>query len=673
MLRLSAAARACRAAKHPYCQFRAAARTSNAAVRCCRQLSTEADPPREVMEYDVVIVGAGPAGLAAAIKLKQLGAAEGGTDLSVCIVEKGAEVGAHILSGNVLETRALDELIPNWREKGAPVHSPVTEDIFSILTETKSYKLPSFLLPGHLHNHGNHVISLSQLTRWMATEAVQYPELRFAKTSLSRLLASSKLALLVLHALRTHAQRALHTLQSEALCRMMCCTSTCLHSTACNANTSPSEELGVEIYPGFAAADVLYSNSSSSSSGSSTDSSTLAVEGIATRDVGIAKDGSRKSTFERGIELRAKQTLFAEGARGSCSEEIMAKFGLRGEGVHPQTYGIGLKEVSTVHFSATAYGFNTYAASCRSSSVTGSTISSATTASGCMLAAIATLVLARRGAVTSTSGARGCHTLSRAIVVLRTIMLAVVLVVAVAYATAAVVVVAALCGYSGALAAILAAVCPLAALLAVALSTELSAQQATDVLAHSATKHTRDSAALLGDAVTAVRSRITAANHIDHAYTTTSTLHAYTYIYTSTVHYTLYAQVWQIPAEKCKPGLVQHTLGWPLQNSLFDTTYGGSFLYHMAPDLVLLGLVVGLDYPNPHLNPYKEFQRWKHHPAIASHIEGGQCVAYGARALNEGGYHALPKMAFPGGALLGCAAGTLNAVKIKGAHTAMKS
>jgi electron-transferring-flavoprotein dehydrogenase len=138
-------------------------------------------------------------------------------------------------------------------------------------------------------------------------------------------------------------------------------------------------------------------------------------------------------------------------------------------------------------------------------------------------------------------------------------------------------------------------------------------------------------------------------------------------------HYTLYTQVWQIPAEKCKPGLVQHTLGWPLQRSLFDTTYGGSFLYHMAPDLVLLGLVVGLDYPNPHLNPYKEFQRWKHHPAIASHIEGGQCVAYGARALNEGGYHALPKMAFPGGALLGCAAGTLNAVKIKGAHTAMKS
>jgi electron-transferring-flavoprotein dehydrogenase len=160
--------------------------------------------------------------------------------------------------------------------------------------------------------------------------------------------------------------------------------------------------------------------------------------------------------------------------------------------------------------------------------------------------------------------------------------------------------------------------------------------------------------------------------YTDNTCTYKSTLHCTT-LHLRTLHTVTIAQVWQIPAEKCKPGLVQHTLGWPLQRSLLDTTYGGSFLYHMAPDLVLLGLVVGLDYPNPYLNPYKEFQRWKHHPAIARHIEGGQCVAYGARALNEGGYHALPKLAFPGGALLGCAAGTLNAVKIKGAHTAMKS
>ncbi|CAM9932873.1 unnamed protein product, partial [Ectocarpus sp. 12 AP-2014] len=217
--------------------------------------------PRETMEYDVAMVGAGPAGLAAAIRLKQL-SKERGLDLSVCVLEKGEEVGSHILSGNVFEPRGLDELIPDWKDKGAPVASPVTEDSFSLLTETKAFKIPNFLLPPQLSNHGNYVVSLSQLVRWMGQQA---------------------------------------------------------------------EEEGVEVYPGFAASEVLYNDEGG-------------VVGVATGDVGIAKDGSRKGTFERGIEIRARQTLFAEGARGSCSEEVMSKFDLR-QGKSEQTYGLGLKEV----------------------------------------------------------------------------------------------------------------------------------------------------------------------------------------------------------------------------------------------------------------------------------------------------------------------------------------
>ena len=365
--------------------------------------------PREAMHYDVVIVGGGPAGLSAAIRLKQLSASKG-IDLSVCILEKGSEVGSHILSGNVFDPKALEELLSHadedsgdsskWTEallESQDSHATaVTEDAFLVLTESGgSYQIPNVFLPSQLHNDGNYIISLGKLTRYLGEMA---------------------------------------------------------------------EGLGVEIYPGFAADEVLYANDNN------------AVRGVATKDAGIAKDGQCKDTFERGVELLGRQTLFAEGARGSCSEAIISNFNLREEaGADVQHYGLGIKEV------------------------------------------------------------------------------------------------------------------------------------------------------------------------------------------------------WEVPEEKFKAGFVQHTLGYPLQSSPMDKVYGGSFLYHQEPNLVLCGIVVGLDYENPYLNPYQEFQRWKTHPAIKSHLEGGTCVQYGARVLNEGGYHSLPKLTFPGGMLLGCSAGFLNAVKIKGSHCAIKS
>ena len=342
---------------------------------------------REKMEYDVVIVGAGPAGLSASIKLKQL-SKEQNIDISVCIVEKGPEVGAHILSGAVFETKALEELFPQWETMSHPKMSPVIKEDFIFMSKLKSIKIPNFLLPKTMKNHKNYIISLSNMCRWLATEA---------------------------------------------------------------------ENLGVEIYPGFAAKEILYDMNNT-------------VIGIATGDMGIDKNEDKGSSFEPGIELIAKYTLFAEGCRGHLGKELIKKYNLD-DGKSPQSYGIGLKEI------------------------------------------------------------------------------------------------------------------------------------------------------------------------------------------------------WEIEDKNHIEGSIMHSAGWPLKNNV----YGGSFLYHMEKKQVSLGFVMGLDYENPYISPYQEFQKFKTHPKIKNILKNGRRVAYGARALNEGGYQSLPKLYFPGGALIGCEAGTLNVPKIKGSHTAMKS
>ncbi|MDR6693583.1 electron transfer flavoprotein-ubiquinone oxidoreductase [Stenotrophomonas sp. 1337] len=352
-------------------------------------MSAEANalPPREVMEFDVVIVGAGPAGLATAIRLRQR-AIDAGRELSVCVLEKGSEPGAHVLSGAVMDPRALTELFPDWAERGAPLKQKVTRDEFLFLSETGARTTPHALLPECFHNEGNYIISLGEVTRWLAQQA---------------------------------------------------------------------EALEVAIFPGFAAAEVLYGDDG-------------AVIGVATGDMGIEKDGTIGPAFERGMALHAKYTVFAEGARGHLGRQLISRFKLD-EGKDPQAYGIGIKEL------------------------------------------------------------------------------------------------------------------------------------------------------------------------------------------------------WQIDPAKHEPGLVVHAAGWPLDTD----TYGGAFLYHADGGKVAIGYVVGLDYKNPWLSPFEEFQRFKTHPSIRRHLEGGTRIGYGARAITAGGLMSLPKTVFPGGALVGCEAGYLNVSRIKGSHAAIKT
>ena len=342
---------------------------------------------RDAMEYDVVIVGAGPAGLGAAIRLKQL-AAKAGTEVSVAVLEKGSEVGAHILSGAVIDPKALNELIPDWKELGAPLETPVTKDRFLLLGETADISLPMFALPPLMNNHGCYIASLGNVTRWLGGQA---------------------------------------------------------------------EALGVEIYPGFAASELVFREDGS-------------VKGVVVGVVGVAKDGHHKPDYQPGMELHGKYVFIAEGVRGSLAQIVQAKFALAKDS-SPQKFGLGIKEL------------------------------------------------------------------------------------------------------------------------------------------------------------------------------------------------------WQVPPENHQPGLVQHSTGWPLDSH----TGGGSFLYHFGDNYVSIGYVVHLNYKNPYLSPFDEFQRFKHHPAIRRHLEGGRRIAYGARAITEGGYQSVPKLTFPGGVLIGCSAGFVNVPRIKGSHNAMKT
>jgi electron-transferring-flavoprotein dehydrogenase len=339
--------------------------------------------PRESMEYDVVVVGGGPGGLSTAIRLKQLN-----PEISVVVLEKGSEAGAHILSGAVMDPRAINELFPDWKERGAPLHQPVTGDEVLFLDAKGAQKTPDWLVPDCLHNEGNYVISLGAVTKWLAEQA---------------------------------------------------------------------ESLGVEIFPGFTAAEVLYDEAG-------------AVRGVATGNLGIGKDGQPHDGFQLGMELLGKYTVFAEGARGHLGKQLIARFHLD-EGRDPQSYALGIKEL------------------------------------------------------------------------------------------------------------------------------------------------------------------------------------------------------WEIDPAKAQPGLVVHTAGWPMD----EHTYGGGFLYHLEGNRVTLGFVTGLDYQNPWISPFEEMQRWKAHPSIRAHLEGGKRIGYGARAITAGGLLSLPKLAFPGGALVGCDAGTLNAARIKGSHAAIKT